>query len=488
MQEGSVGERKIIKTKIKDGLKVAREVYKDHRLKMYALQNKNLKKKLEKTQAVGESGAISVDGSFISDTDTIRSEIAGNASERIEDFPEIGEISQEKKKKMEELYGQKPQPSTSTTSNEMDLSEDNFIKPKKTAKPITQKTQQTSTTNKYGILQKEDISEENNVPRVQAPKKVWVPPIIINTPVNDYKKFIESIQKTLGHNNFSIKLNRNSSKLLTNSNEDRMKLLNDFEREGLECHTFTPTDQKTKKIVLKAAPGLNAEQLALTLREQNVTPTDVLPLRGKFQSHSYLITLPKTAKLDEVRKVDSLENLKVTWERYNRKSDYTQCHRCQAFGHGQRNCLNKPKCVKCPGFHYYRDCTLTRTNDSRAYCHNCGGDHSANYGKCPKLIEYLEFRNKMSTSNNAQTKQPKQIPASRTSPNRTYAQSARGINPEHSTQQPNLNVLTSLIGNDGDTQEILRLLNLIMNLKNDFKNCSTQLDKIAVIAKYLEKF
>lgn len=209
--------------------------------------------------------------------------------------------------------------------------------------------------------------------------------------------------------------------------------------------------KKLRKIVLKAAPGLNTEQLAWTLKDHNITPTEVLLLRGKFTLHSYLITLSKTAKLEEIRQVDNLENLKVTWERYNRKSDYTQCHRCQAFGHEQRNCLNKRKYVKCPGFHYYRDCTLTRTDISKAFCHNCKGDHSANYGKCPKLIEYLEFRNKMSASNTPQPRQLKQTQASRTSPNKIYAQSAGAANLGQSNQQTDFNVLTSLLGNDGDT-------------------------------------
>ncbi|GJQ78615.1 hypothetical protein Trydic_g11722 [Trypoxylus dichotomus] len=61
----------------------------------------------------------------------------------------------------------------------------------------------------------------------------------------------------------------------------------------------------------------------------------------------------------------------------------TQCHRCQLYGHGQRNCHAAAVRVKCAGPHQTAECTKRR--DAPAKCALCQGSHTANYKGCPKL-------------------------------------------------------------------------------------------------------
>ena len=58
---------------------------------------------------------------------------------------------------------------------------------------------------------------------------------------------------------------------------------------------------------------------------------------------------------------------------------FTQCFRCQGFGHIAARCTRAMKCVHCAGSHDSRSCP--RQNELR--CSNCGGDHSARDRRCP---------------------------------------------------------------------------------------------------------
>lgn len=397
------------------------------------------------------------------------------------DWPEL-KINSDSENKLKQIYDQ-PTPSGSNMETE-----DDYQFPKITAKPQQKKINTTPITNKYGALLHDEPQEENPTP--SKVKKQWIPPIIVNTKIYDYKKLIDNITQTLGHKNFSVKLNRNSSKVIVQSNEDHQKLIQDFKNIQLECHTYPRQDEKSKKIVLKAAPGLDTVELHETLKNNNINTKEIIALKGKHTSHSYLITVPKEQQINDIKKINNISNLRVSWERYSRKTDYTQCYRCQSFGHGQTNCFNKPRCVKCPGEHHYRDCTLVRTPESVAYCCNCGGPHTANYSQCPRLLEYLEARNKAQNQSSAkqqntgasQSQRPK---INKIRDGRSYANVTNNTQ-EHTSEQ--FSPLLNLMGNETETQEIIKLINLIVTLKNEIRNATSQIEKITIIAKYLDKF
>ncbi|KAF2360596.1 hypothetical protein FHG87_008647 [Trinorchestia longiramus] len=63
-----------------------------------------------------------------------------------------------------------------------------------------------------------------------------------------------------------------------------------------------------------------------------------------------------------------------------------QCFRCQRFGHNAVNCRAAPRCVVCSGAHNSRECPSPSTRS----CCNCRGNHTANYGGCPKIRQAKE--------------------------------------------------------------------------------------------------
>ncbi|GBO44388.1 hypothetical protein AVEN_123042-1 [Araneus ventricosus] len=58
------------------------------------------------------------------------------------------------------------------------------------------------------------------------------------------------------------------------------------------------------------------------------------------------------------------------------------CYRCQDYFHHSSRCTRSPRCMKCAGNHWSRDCP--KPTDTPATCLHCGGNHTANYTGCPK--------------------------------------------------------------------------------------------------------
>ena len=65
-------------------------------------------------------------------------------------------------------------------------------------------------------------------------------------------------------------------------------------------------------------------------------------------------------------------------------NDVWQCFNCQGYGHTARECKANTKCVICSGRHTSKECQKKKEANFTARCCNCGGNHTASYGGCPK--------------------------------------------------------------------------------------------------------
>lgn len=121
----------------------------------------------------------------------------------------------------------------------------------------------------------------------------------------------------------------------------------------------------------------------------------------------YMTTLPNSPANKDIFQIQSLFCIKIRVEAY-KTSGPSQCHACQGFGHSSLHCGHTARCVKCGEQHFTKDCT--KTPDLPPKCCNCGGEHTANYRKCPAFFSEMA---RLSQSRKPTTKtQPPPVPLS----------------------------------------------------------------------------
>jgi hypothetical protein len=69
-----------------------------------------------------------------------------------------------------------------------------------------------------------------------------------------------------------------------------------------------------------------------------------------------LITLPRTAKSQEIFRLTALCHIAIRVEAYRAQNCLMQCHNCQQFGHVWANCKQPPRCLWCGGGHLHKEC------------------------------------------------------------------------------------------------------------------------------------
>lgn len=392
------------------------------------------------------------------------------------------------------------------------IDEEGYIEPptKKVSRSNTSKqiSQPTVVKNRFGIFQKQTTNEADEVemesdptPNINENKKVWIPPITITDKINDYMQFNKEITNILGHRNFYTKFNNNmTAKLYLKTMEDHKRIINDFKKENTQFYTQTKHEDKVKKIVLKAAPGMDEDDVKEELESMNYRIKEVVKLKSRqHETRSYLISVPIDENIGKIKQLTNLGNLRINWEKYNKKNNWTQCRRCQQFGHSQINCNNEPRCVKCPGHHLYTECKLIRGPNTKAFCHNCDGDHAANYHQCPALIEYLERRNINIPNRNEkiqnrrepdqiQLRNTREFPKINRSNNANEDQENIEEEQNRGTQYRDRVIRNSKNEENTDLKEILQLISIIKKLKNELKECTNAMDKALLVLKYIDHF
>ncbi|XP_078048828.1 uncharacterized protein LOC144476106 [Augochlora pura] len=217
------------------------------------------------------------------------------------------------------------------------------------------------------------------------------PPIYINSFNGNIKALTQALLADYGPN-FSLKYLGNKVKIQLNENKHHTDLQHKLRLADKPFHTYTPNHEKSLVVILRGLPNINIQDIqeeieSLGLKPSSITPLGSKPDPSKSQYTIYKITFSPGTSFNAVNKIGHLFYTKVYWEKFFSRKNYTQCFRCQAFGHSSKNCNLPPKCVKCAGSHLTKTCT--KPKDTPATCSNCHGNHTANYTQCPALIKYI---------------------------------------------------------------------------------------------------
>ena len=89
----------------------------------------------------------------------------------------------------------------------------------------------------------------------------------------------------------------------------------------------------------------------------------------------------------------------MDWEKL-KKTETTQCRRCQRLGLTAANCNMNFRFVKCKENHPPGHCSVPKgekIEKEKVYCINCNCyGHPASFRKCPKIVQYKQqFKDKV---------------------------------------------------------------------------------------------
>lgn len=283
--------------------------------------------------------------------------------------------------------------------------------------------------------------EHEKVKRDLTPK---MPPIIIGQPLNDVKETLSGI-KTWGTDVY-FKLIRGQQAIMTSCDKDYQIVIQKLCKSKIKYFTYTPTMNKTKKLVLKGLPTVyTLDEIKEDLFSKvsdivNITLLKSRSFSGTARSQSYLVQLPWSKNVKEVTdNVRFVCNFAIKWEDFVKPRQFcsTQCYKCQQFGHVASNCGYDPRCVKCSLSHESKFCP--KMKEEPAKCANCGKNHPASYRGCETHKEYEK------------SIRPKKNTLSKKSTNghRSYSEVVKGITIE---AKQNTNV-SSAVPMDTDVYE-----------------------------------
>lgn len=272
-----------------------------------------------------------------------------------------------------------------------------------TSQPTT--TPAITTQNSFDILAGIDGTSgtDNVIGSVPTTKKVRLPPITV---VNNGTRRVRELL-TVGNipqNGYHMKAIKVGVQLVVKEEQHYQDVISVLKDSSVEFFTYTAAAKQPVKVILSGLPYFSVPELEEELVTNGVQALEVKIFSqkkvGNEESTLYLLYFEKgRVRLSELQKIKALFNIVVKWRYFTRKpSDAVQCHRCQRYGHGMRNCHISPLCVKCGEKHLSTACTLPAKADlsdesssrSKIRCANCSGNHTANYRGCASRKNYLQ--------------------------------------------------------------------------------------------------
>ena len=240
-------------------------------------------------------------------------------------------------------------------------------------------------------------SKKNNSPVERRPPPIFV----LDTLADDVDELLEGL-------GYCLKIGKSAVQVITLTKKNFDLVFEELKRSNFNFYTFNP-EKPPVKVVLQGYQDRPISDLKGHLSDAGIKPREIKVLSRKTTvtgTHTlYLLYFDRgTVKIQDLRRTKTLDGFWVNWRFYTKNpTDVAQCHRCQKFGHGSRNCNLRPRCVKCGESHLSEACALPRKADlgdkaeqtkPRVKCANCDGNHTGNYRGCVARKAYLEEQEK----------------------------------------------------------------------------------------------
>lgn len=192
--------------------------------------------------------------------------------------------------------------------------------------------------------------------------------------------------------------------------QDYHQLRKHFDEQSVKYFTHDPKSEKPLKIVIKGVfQQLTEEQITFDLDKQGYPVLKCARMMGRNKNPCPFVLVEISKDYKSIFNLKKCCGLDVTVESLKNKQDIIQCHRCQLFGHAQKNCTDDFKCLKCGEKHSTHECEKPRTTPAK--CANCGEEHTSKYIYCkmnpnnPKINKMEEKTEKLHVQENKTVKE-----------------------------------------------------------------------------------
>lgn len=307
-------------------------------------------------------------------------------------------------------------------------------------------------------------------------------------------------------NDFSIKLSPFGIKVFPATTENFKKLKTHLISTSVKFFTHSLREEQTSKFVLHGLNDMPENDILTLLKEESIEPIKVKKmniLKKKFADHcAYLIYFPKIAKMkiSRLREITSLNYIKIRWEFYsNRRKGPIQCSNCLSFGHGGNGCFLPPACIRCSKSHKSHECphlidseTLQvriKIPESALKCVLCGQNHTANYSKCEKRLEYIErqkrYREKIQRKSVGHFQNFQQTPAYNKI---NYPPLSPHQAMPNSSQTTNDQIRMSDVLQNNSLFTSTELLTIFQEMMTKMQAASTKIQQISVLGEMVIKY
>ncbi|KYB29848.1 hypothetical protein TcasGA2_TC031581 [Tribolium castaneum] len=208
------------------------------------------------------------------------------------------------------------------------------------------------------LYRQEDKNSKESQPRRSPPERP-PSPIVIHGKAKDHGTLLQFCKRQAGKN-FTIKYTRERTIISTKTRKKFNAIKDKMEQDELEYHTYTSREDKTHAFVLHGLDkGPEIGDLKAEMKEKGVDLINIYEMKNT-QRPLFLVIMGKYETLNSIsKKCPALSHIRVSFHRYIKKTRITQCHRCQEWGHATSNCRVKPKCLKCSGGYWTRECGIS---------------------------------------------------------------------------------------------------------------------------------
>ncbi|XP_029174680.1 uncharacterized protein LOC114943252 [Nylanderia fulva] len=192
-------------------------------------------------------------------------------------------------------------------------------------------------------------------------KKTLLPPPIMMDDIQNYDEFYNIIKKDIAENDFQVKvMNKNNIKINAKNSDAYRQLVNILKTNNLSFHSYENKQIRPIRVMAKNLHHSSKEEnIIADLTRQGFKVQNVVNKQSwkrKEPLDMFVLSFDTEEDINKIFQISNIMNCKVEIQPLKTNKLIPQCKKCQAYGHTQQYCNREPRCVKCAGKHYFKEC------------------------------------------------------------------------------------------------------------------------------------